>query len=199
MNKTNYNDFIGKEFGNFLVLDICIKNDRKYCQCLCSCGNPYLIQCYKMVNYLPKSCGCLDVEDLSGMVFGKLYVIKTSGKDIFNKYRSECMCSCGNIKVITNDSLRGGHTKSCGCLKLIGNNTTHGQSKKGKWSLEYATYRSMLQRCYDKNLPRYKDYGGRGITVCDRWKDSFENFFEDMGKKPTRKHSLDRIDNDKGY
>lgn len=64
---------------------------------------------------------------------------------------------------------------------------------------EYFTWGAIKQRCYNPNHQKFEEYGGRGITVCKRWKDSFENFLEDMGKKPTPKHTLDRIDNSKGY
>ena len=71
---------------------------------------------------------------------------------------------------------------------------THGKS----FTLEYRTWQHMKQRCYDKNYTKYKNWGGRGITVCDRWRNSFENFYEDMGKKPNN-YTLDRIDNNGNY
>ena len=192
-------DLTGIEFGNFLVLGHFYNKKIKYCKCLCFCGNSYLIQAGHLKKNTPKSCGCLDKEDLSGRVFNRLYVLHKAGIDKFKKQKFECICTCGNFKIATGDCLRSGNVKSCGCLILDGNNKTHGQSKSSGWSKEYATYRSMLQRCFDKNSPRYVDYGGRGITVSDSWQESFENFFNDIGKKPTPKHSLDRIDNNKGY
>ena len=72
---------------------------------------------------------------------------------------------------------------------------THGMTK----TPEYQSWIYMKKRCFNPNHKRYSDWGGRGITICDRWKNSFENFFADMGLKPTPKHSLDRIDNDGDY
>ena len=73
--------------------------------------------------------------------------------------------------------------------------TTHGMSR----TPEYQAWKNMKKRCFNPNTKQYSDWGGRGITVCDRWKNSFENFFADMGLKPTAKHSIDRIDNDGDY
>lgn len=74
---------------------------------------------------------------------------------------------------------------------------THGMSRKNV--VEYDAWKNMKARCYRRSYRQYEDYGGRGITVCDRWLNSFENFIEDMGYKPTRVHTLDRIDNDGDY
>lgn len=71
----------------------------------------------------------------------------------------------------------------------------HGMSN----TTEYSSWKNMKKRCYNKSQPRYKDWGGRGIKVCDEWKDSFSAFFKDMGYKPSRNHTLDRIDNNKSY
>ena len=117
------------------------------------------------------------------------------------KWFQVCQCSCGNIKVVLAASLRNGNTKSCGCLQkevLARINTIHGKYR----TPEYGIRISMLQRCYNTLDKRYYDYGGRGIQVCDRWLDpenGFLNFLDDMGPRPSPKHSLDRIDNDKNY
>jgi hypothetical protein len=77
-------------------------------------------------------------------------------------------------------------------------NVNHGEAKRSGRSIEYIIWRGMLRRCNDNQSPNYADYGGRGITVCDRWM-SLENFVSDMGRRPSRDYSIDRIDNDKGY
>jgi hypothetical protein len=110
----------------------------------------------------------------------------------YNYYR----CSCGVEKLFCIDNVRSGHTKSCGCLKvkLAKSRTTHGLSHLR----EYGIWTDMIQRCTNPNRKAYKDYGGRGIKVCDRWV-KFENFIEDMGVAPFDEAELDRIDNSLGY
>lgn len=106
-----------------------------------------------------------------------------------------CRCDCGSEMMTTSHHLREGHTKSCGCLQreVV---TKHGQCSTIK-SNTYSSWDHMVQRCTNPNLKQHEDYGGRGIRVCDRWKE-FKNFLEDMGKCPFR-YSIDRIDNNKGY
>lgn len=105
------------------------------------------------------------------------------------------ICDCGVEKEYRILDVKNGHTKSCGCIRKTCN-ISHGQAIGGKLTKEYITWINMRKRCSNKNL---KDYGGRGITVCDRWEESFLNFYEDMGKAPNEAYSLDRIDNNKGY
>ncbi|KKM98992.1 hypothetical protein LCGC14_1152420 [marine sediment metagenome] len=136
--------------------------------------------------------------DLVGQKFGRLVVLQFIDK---NKWRSSfwlCRCDCGKEKIILGDSLKNGDTKSCGCLN-IEKLTKHGHcNKNGKSSEIYAIWQSMIQRCTNPNHKAYYNYGGRGITVCKRWKNSFENFFKDMGESP-KGYSIDRIDNDDNY
>lgn len=113
-----------------------------------------------------------------------------------------CRCNCGKEKDIDLCLLRSGQTKSCGCLKnrsIKERSIIHGMSN----SKEFGTLMSMKQRCYNKKSKFYSYYGGRGILICDRWLEKegkgFINFYEDMGKAPSAEHSIDRIDNDKGY
>jgi hypothetical protein len=135
----------------------------------------------------------MQLNDLTGQKFNRLKVISRannlSGKTAWN-----CVCDCGNESIVNGRDLKNGHTKSCGCL-AIETRTTHGLSK----SPEYQVWRAMRSRCLSDNDPRYHDYGGRGITVCDRWNNSFEAFIEDMGMRPSNDLTLERIDNEKGY
>lgn len=111
-----------------------------------------------------------------------------------------CYCDCGKEVIANTGNLNNGHTKSCGCLRtetIIKLSTTHGQSTI-KTTPEYNTWRSMYARCYNKQNKSYKNYGKRGISVCKRWRFSFENFFADMGNKPSNIHSLDRYPNNNG-
>lgn len=140
------------------------------------------------------------MEFLAGKVFGKLTVIRFMGSVIRSGKRRKtwlCKCECGDEKVIEHDQLTRGKSVSCGCYrKKIGkiHNTKHGLRQ----TKEYRVWAGIIQRCNNPNCNRYKDYGGRGITVCDRWL-KFENFIADMGMKPSPKHTMDRIDNDGNY
>lgn len=105
---------------------------------------------------------------------------------------------CGNIKEIHIQSVNSGNTKSCGCIKrkmIITRNTLHGKSTtKRVKSPEYECWQGMKRRCFNKNNGEYKRYGERGIRVCDNWKNNFKQFYTDMGSRPTKDHSIDRID-----
>jgi hypothetical protein len=102
------------------------------------------------------------------------------------------LCGCGNVKELRVAAVKYSGVVSCGCS--VGWKT-NGASKHPL----YQTWSNMKQRCYNPKIPRYKNYGARGITVCDRWRDSFKNFLEDMGERPSREQSIDRINNNKGY
>ena len=135
--------------------------------------------------------------NLTGEVYGRWtvesYAVKRGEKHCWN-----CLCECGARKVVRGNNLRNGNSKSCGCLQkayVTEHRTIHGKSGKP----EYNSYTHMKSRCYNKKDKNYADYGGRGITVCSRWRNSAEYFFEDMGDKPSAQHSLDRIDNDGNY
>lgn len=110
-------------------------------------------------------------------------------------------CSCGKQKEIVISKVKSDQTISCGCSykkhldKMHNQNKTHGISN----SSEYTAWRHMKARCYNTNNSQYKDYGGRGIKVCDRWLNSFENFYEDMGPKPSKDLTLERKDNNSNY
>lgn len=133
------------------------------------------------------------IKDLVGQRFGRLLVKEFGGVYKNRRYHWDCICDCGNTVRVVRDNLVNGHTQSCGCLSLE-LKTKHGKSK----SRDYYIYHMMIQRCYNPKDSGYKWYGGRGVTVCGRWLESFENFYEDMGKRP-KGMSLDRKDNDGNY
>jgi hypothetical protein len=144
-------------------------------------------------------------KDLSGKTFGRLKaIIKSENRN--NKVHWECICECGNKAIVSSWKLSSGHTKSCGCLQkemASKANFKHGHSSYpngGNPTKEYNTWAMMLRRCSPKAYKtERKSYFEKGITVCDRWKNSFENFLFDMGKAPTQKHSIDRINNNGNY
>lgn len=136
-------------------------------------------------------------EDLTGKIYGRLQVIAYLGS-INKKSKWLCECSCGNNTIVNSQHLKLGHTISCGCYQkeIVGSlNKTHGMRK----TPEYNAWCAMRQRCSNSNVNGWDNYGGRGIKVCKEWDESFEKFFEYIGKKPSIKHSLDRIDTNGNY
>ncbi len=135
--------------------------------------------------------------DISGLKFGRLRVLsRVVVAD--NRPYWHCLCDCGTMITVRSKSLRSGNTKSCGCLHLETNRTnrvTHGMS----YTPEYRIWCHMLGRCNNPKSSDFKYYGGRGIRVCNRWSQSFADFYSDVGPRPSPKHSIDRINNDKNY
>jgi hypothetical protein len=136
-----------------------------------------------------------------GQVFGRLQVLaECADKTNAGGTRWECLCSCGNTKIVADVNLATGDTKSCGCLKtdtIVARSTKHGHCAGASTSKTYWVWAEMVSRCYNMSHKRYKDYGGRGVSVCCKWLD-FRGFLEDMGIKPDGL-TLDRIDNNSGY
>jgi len=136
-------------------------------------------------------------QNLTGMTFGRLSVRGYVGRVGYNN-TWHCTCECGNTCHVSGGNLKSGHTQSCGCLQkeeASKASTTHGKTK----SPEYRIWFGMKKRCLDKDCENYHNYGGRGIAVCERWANSFEAFFLDMGSRPTAKHSIERNDNNGNY
>lgn len=136
----------------------------------------------------------MKLNDLTGLTFGRLYVLERAGSNKWGNALWRCKCSCGKETVVNNGNLRAGNTRSCGCLYR---ESTYIHDLHG--TPEYHTWQSMNGRCHNPNNQSFDRYGGRGISVCDRWRYSFVNFLADMGKRPTPDHSIDRINNDGNY
>lgn len=134
---------------------------------------------------------------------GRLVIIKLIRKK-GNRTIAVCKCICGTTKSIPLYHIKSGAVKSCGCLRnetttITGHkNKKHGQAIPGHRGATYRSWETMKARCLNINNPAYKDYGGRGITVCERWINSFEDFLSDMGERP-RNTTIDRIDTNGGY
>lgn len=129
-------------------------------------------------------------KDLTGKTSGSLLILKDICPDRGSSF-AQCKCVCGNVVSKKRKGLLAGEIKSCGCLSP----PSHGMSE----SVEYRAWKAMKSRCYYVKNDTYKWYGGKGIRVCDRWLNSFENFFKDMGFRPGKQHSIDRINSNKDY
>jgi len=142
--------------------------------------------------------------DFEPETFGRLTTIgprfKLRYKSGNRRCHQVCLCECGNCVVVQTTNLRNGNTKTCGCSrnenikKAVDATRTHGKST----TIEYIRWQQMKSRCLNPSNKRFSHYGGRGINVCDSWLEpdgrGFTNFLEDMGRRPSTKHSIDRID-----
>lgn len=144
-----------------------------------------------------------EIPSLVGQRFGRLSPIEEIRELKTSSHRFyRCRCECGKIVIVTQAHLRSGHSASCGCLLNDINRArlrTHGHTPKSGWSSEYRIWSGMKYRCMNVTCPAYKDYGGRGIRVHPQWISSFEQFFHDVGPRPSPRHTLDRINNDGNY
>lgn len=137
------------------------------------------------------------VKNVDGLTFGHWRVIGTKGilkRSENNGVYVECECDCGVIRDICSSELRNGKTESCGCSAVRGKRT-HDMS----YSREFAAWSAIKFRCYKKTAKKFSSYGGRGIAMCEQWRNSFEDFYKDMGDRPSKNHSIDRKNNDGGY
>lgn len=181
-------DLIGKRFGRLTVIER-VKSKGNYAmwKCLCDCGNYTDSRTGDLMKGRKSSCGCLQKEtasnnkfiDISGKKFGKLTAIEPIGKTKHNEIIWKCQCDCGKQAEVTGINLRRGKTKSCGCLtnrnlakiKRIDNSEKSYKRIHGIW-------KGMKTRCYNSNSKGYKDYGARGILICEEWKECFLHFYE---------------------
>ena len=145
------------------------------------------------------------LKDLTGQRFGRLVVVGRADKITLNREAVwNCQCDCGATVIVRGASLRKGDTKSCGCMRDEIESRIHSTHRKTKTRL-YNVWTHIIQRCYNQKHTAYKNYGGRGITVCDEWRNDFmkfhdwamENGYDETA--PQGKCTIDRIDNDKGY
>ena len=136
--------------------------------------------------------------DLAGQRFGRWRVISMARENQHKQAMWNCLCDCGLERVVVGISLTGGRSKSCGCLKnetAAALRLTHGMTN----TPEYRAWQELRQRCRSQSGRNFQYYGSRGIKVCARWESSFENFLQDMGPRPSNRHTLDRINNDGDY
>lgn len=200
-------DIAGQRFGQWLVLRLHAKKHKGYqWWCRCDCGTEKPVQGTSLRSDQTKSCGCAApqkisesrTKDLAGRRFGQLTVLwidRREGRKIYWL----CRCDCGTEKPILAGRLREGGTQSCGHILKRWNAKTKRKCGGSKAQPEYKVWAFMKQRCYNPKNVAYKRYGGRGIVICDGWRDNFGAFVRDMGSRPTDAHSIDRIDVNKGY
>ncbi len=146
----------------------------------------------------------------AGEVFGRWTVLKEADPKFYPGSgpkgklvrRFECRCACGTVRIVDSRSLRGGRSISCGCYQVeasIKRHQTHGGVLGGRKTPEYKAFQAMNARCYNERDPRFSDYGGRGIKVWEGWRHDFGAFLAHIGPRPTDSHSVDRMNNDRGY
>lgn len=140
--------------------------------------------------------------DISGQRFGRLVALQRGENTLYGNVQWDCVCDCGSYGTFQGASLRAGKQNSCGCLKretFAARGTTR---KSADPEDQYQRWSAIRDRCYRESHPNYRDYGGRGIVMHDPWRDDYKAFqswiLENLGPTPP-KHSLDRIDNDRGY
>lgn len=219
----NLTEMIGRKFGKWEVFarGEYGKNNCLYWWCRCACGRTEKqvsgtnlrsgesTQCRKCSNEESfdkrfKNGGGIRTgyreqrEDLTGKQFNGLIVLeRTENIGTHPAWIVECVY-CGTKKPLREQAITSLRTKSCGCRQIQGqieSHTTHGMSR----SPEYSIWRSMKKRCYDRKHVSYENYGGRGISMCKEWLESFEKFFACVGKRPSKHHQLHRIDNNGNY
>jgi hypothetical protein len=134
----------------------------------------------------------MKVNDITGSVFARLSVLRRSVNNSQGRSSWLCRCDCGKEITVLGTHLISGNTKSCGCLK-------RGPMADCRYTAEYIAWRDAIQRCYNPKIKRYKDYGGRGIRMCNEWRDDFRSFLSHIGKKPVKSLTLDRIDTNGDY
>jgi hypothetical protein len=142
--------------------------------------------------------GVAFLDDMTGKRVGKLRVIRRVNNTKGTRAFWLCHCDCGGVKTVRGYHLKISHVRSCGCLHtemLARRNSTHGLSKRP----EYSIWKNMRARCHNKKEKGFPNYGGRGISVCKRWRTSFSSFLADMGPRPTKRHSIERLNNNGNY
>ena len=201
-------DLTGKRFGKLTVISLNEERDKyntALWKCQCDCGNQKTVRSANLLKGYTTSCGCLKKNDLTGKRFGKLVVVKrlpTHITEAGNRVSLwECQCDCGNTTQVVHSNLTKGVTQSCGCLqrKLLSERVSKHRKRQTRL---YNIYANMKQRCYNQNNKSYRNYGGRGIKICDEWigQDGFSNFYKwAINHEYNDNLTIDRIDVNDDY
>lgn len=199
-------DLTGQTFGRLTIIKqgTSDKHGHIMWECQCMCGGTKTALTNSLRSGRTQSCGCLshkathNFTDITGQTFGRLIVMGRAENTKPGKVRWKCLCVCGGTTITGTHELRSGNTKSCGCFgkeQLDDARTTHDKSN----TPEYNTWCHMKGRCHNPKNVGFKDYGGRGIIVCNEWRNDFMAFFDHVGSKPSENHSIERIDNNGNY
>ena len=170
---------------------------KKQSKLKCYCGKEFISNGYKVKSRHTKSCGCFKPSQKSvyqpGELIGESCRYVKDVESNTERRKVLLLCKCGNEFVCSVDKIKSGKRKGCGCENKT--TATHGKTE----SPEYLAWGSLKGRCLNPNDAGFKHYGERGITVSKEWENSFEQFYADMGPRPSKKHSIDRIENDGNY
>lgn len=189
-------DLTGLRFGHLTVIErgVLLPRGVLTWMVICDCGNHSMVRSELLRKGATTTCGCrmgcrTRLIDLTGRKFHMLKVVKRAG-ELRSKSGGtvplwEVICDCGTTKTMRGAVLRNGQVRSCGCM---GHHGMYGTPEYGAW-------RSMIDRCTNPRTEHYRLYGGRGITVCQSWMESFPAFLKDVGLRPSQTHSLDRYPN----
>lgn len=197
-----YKSLIYGKYGKLTVLS---KNKREssrrsFWDCVCDCGKRTIVRGSHLTSGAITSCGCKkEIVDEIGKRYGGLIVVSPFKKAKNRAATWLCRCDCGEYKEISGTALRARSNTSCGCgIHRNKKNTLHGFAN----TKEYRAWYGMIKRCYDTKNNRYDDYGGRGVSVAEEWKDNKNGivlFLNYIGPCPSILHSVDRIDTNGNY
>lgn len=195
-----FQNITDKTFGRLTALRLVGKNrfGHNLWECQCSCGNLHTVSILQL-NKGTQSCGCYAIEvrrrkliDLTEKQFDRLYVLARGPNTKHGFPKWFCHCDCGNFALVTGNNLRRRIAKSCGCF-MVENSTRQATIHGGCYTPEYEIWCGIIKRCYNEKHKNWKDYGGRGISVYQPWRDDFSLFLTHVGQRPTPKHTIDRI------
>jgi len=192
----------GQKYGLLTAIQYLRSSNGAVWSFSCACGGATELKASMATGGHVKSCGCLGAstrfagEPIQEMQkIGELTAVRMVGKQGHNLLW-ECICACGTTFNATASNIISGNTKSCGCRKRrVSSDALRTHGLYG--TRAHCIWQNMMRRCYDTKNLAFPNYGGRGITVCDRWHD-LRNFYLDMGERP-KGRSLDRVNNDLGY
>lgn len=196
----NFIDLTGQTFKGLYVIKFLYKPihlSYYLCRCL-SCGKEVIVRraCIKKLQGCKECSDKRKILDITGQKYGRLLVLSVIHQK--GKVRWRCLCDCGKEHITSSSFLINGNVKSCGCLNrelTMERNFKHGMTH----TPEHKSWVGIIQRTTSNRLPCANRYINRGITVCDSWRHSFQQFYKDMGARPSPEHSIDRINNNGNY